>query len=139
MDEEKDLQEAEAVVEQEKAQAVEPEESGKEKTLNNLRYIGKLAYKLRSVLLSIPVIIGAIALAVRNASKLPLEVGLNLQASGEYARIVSRSVAVMGPLAVTAVCLLMMFISRRVVYPWLISLFSLVLPLLIWFTNVYPN
>lgn len=104
----------------------------------NLCDVGTLAYKLRSVLLSIPVAVGAVALALRNMAKLPEQVGLNLQASGEYAIIVSRGVAVMGPLAITAVCLLLMFISRKVVYPWLISLFSLTLPLLILITNTFP-
>ena len=109
-----------------------------DKFLNNARYVGTLAYKLRSVLLSIPVAVAAISLAIRNMAKLPEQVGINLQASGEYAMVVSRGVAVMGPLAVTAVCLLLMFCSRRVVYPWLISLFSLTLPLLILITNTFP-
>ena len=106
--------------------------------LENVRYIGTLAYKLRSVLLSIPVAVAAIALALRNMIKLPEQVGLNLQANGEYAMVVGRGVAVMGPLAITAVCLLLVFCSRRVVYPWLISLFSLALPLLILITNTFP-
>ena len=37
-----------------------------------------------------------------------------------------------------AACLLLMFLSRRVVYPWLVSIFSLALPLLIYITNVFP-
>ena len=41
-------------------------------------------------------------------------------------------------LAVTALCLLMMFISRRTIYPWLISIFSLVLPILLIVTNMLP-
>lgn len=103
-----------------------------------LSQIGKWVYKLRSVLLAIPVGIGAFILARRNMELLPEAVGINLLANGEYQWTVSRSVAVMGPLAVTAVCLLLMFCSRRVLYPWLISLFTLVLPLLIWVTNVFP-
>ena len=67
------------------------------------------------------------------------QVGINIQASGEYAEMVSKNVAVLGPLAVTAVCLLMVFCSRKVLYPWLISLFSLVLPLLIYITNIFPG
>ena len=103
-----------------------------------LGQIGKWVYKLRSVLLAIPVGIGAFVLARRNMELLPEVVGINLLANGEYQWTVSRSVAVMGPLAVTAVCLLLMFCSRRVLYPWLISLFTLVLPLLVWVTNVFP-
>lgn len=108
------------------------------KLWENVSYVGALAYKLRSVLLAIPVAVAAVALAIRNLAKLPAQVGINLQASGEYAMVVGKGVAVMGPLAVTAVCLLLMFCSRKVVYPWLISLFSLALPLLIWITNTFP-
>lgn len=96
------------------------------------------AYKLRSVLLAIPVAIGAVVLAIRNMVELPDQVGINLLATGEFEHTVSRLVAVMGPLAITAVCLLLMFCSRRVVYPWLISLFSLALPILLLITNTFP-
>ena len=106
--------------------------------VETLRSINSWIYKLRSVILAIPVVIGAIMLAVQNMSRLPALVGLNLLESGEYQFMVARTVAVMGPMAVTALCLLMMFISRRVVYPWLISVFSLVLPYLIYITNVFP-
>lgn len=103
-----------------------------------LSQIGKWIYRLRSLLMAIPVAIAAVALAMENMSRLPGKVGLNLLATGEYEMMVSRSVAVMGPLAVTALCLLLMFCSRRVVYPWLISIFTLVLPVLIYITNVFP-
>lgn len=103
------------------------------------RQIGKWIYRLRSVILAIPIAVGAIVLALYNNANLPETVGINIQASGEYAETVSRSVAVLGPLAVTAVCLLMVFCSRKVLYPWLISLFSLVLPLLIYITNIFPG
>ena len=98
----------------------------------------KWVYKLRSVLLAIPVAVGAVILAIFNQINLPDVVGINIQASGEYALVVGKSIAVLGPLVVTAACLLMMFCSRRVVYPWLISIFTLVLPILLWITNVFP-
>ena len=104
-----------------------------------LQNIWQWVYKLRSVVLAIPVIVGAVILAQENMEKLPALVGINMQASGEYAMMIERNVAVGVPLLVTAACLLMMFISRRVLYPWLISLFSLVLPLLLWLTNVVPG
>lgn len=100
--------------------------------------IGSMLYKLRSILLSIPVIVAAVVLAMRNARLLPASVGINLLASGEYQWMVARNIAVLGPMAVTAACLLMMFCSRRVVYPWLISIFSLAIPIVIWITNVFP-
>lgn len=105
---------------------------------NIFRQIGKWIYRLRGVLMAIPVAVGALYLAHYNMENLPEEVGLNLLANGEYSMMVTRDVAVMGPLAVTAVCLLLVFCSRRIIYPWLIAIFSLVLPLVIYFTNVFP-
>ena len=42
------------------------------------------------------------------------------------------------PVAVTALCLLLMMCSRKTIYPWLISLFSLVLPLVLMLGAVFP-
>lgn len=95
-------------------------------------------YRLRGVLLAIPVVAVALRFAKDNMDRLPEAVGINLLANGEYQMMVTREVAVMGPLAVTAVCLLLMFMSRRVLYPWVISIFSLVLPWLIYITNIFP-
>ena len=105
--------------------------------MEKLKTFWKWAYRLRSVILAIPVAFGAVVLAIMNQAKLPAQVGINLQANGEYAQMVGKGVAVLGPLAVTAVCLLMMFCSRKVLYPWLISLFSLALPLVILLTNAF--
>lgn len=95
-------------------------------------------YKLRSIVLAVPVAIAAILLAIRNIAALPAKVGFDLQASGEYAMLIDRSVVVMVPLVVTALCLLLTFCSRKVLYPWLISVFSLTLPILFYFTNIFP-
>lgn len=107
--------------------------------LQKIQAVWKRLYRIRSILLAIPVILGSVILAVYNQINLPATVGIDLQASGEYAYTVGKAVVVMGPLAVTAVCLLLMFCSRKVLYPWLISLFSLVLPLLVLFTNTFPG
>ena len=64
---------------------------------------------------------------------------IDLQTTGVYAQMISRDLAVLGPLAVTGGCLLLMFCSRRTFYPWIISIFTLVLPILLYLTNVYPN
>jgi hypothetical protein len=109
------------------------------KTVENWKILWKWVYRLRSVVLAIPVALGAVILAIHNQAKLPAVVGFDLQATGEYAHLVGKSVAVFGPLAVTAVCLLMMFCSRKVLYPWLVSLFSLVLPILIYITNTFQG
>ncbi len=95
------------------------------------------AFRLRKILLSIPVLAAAIWLAVQNMRLLPERVGINLLSTGEFATTISRGLAVVGPLGVTALCLLLMVASRRTVYPWLISIFTLVLPLLLRLTNQY--
>ncbi|MBE6926357.1 MAG: hypothetical protein E7461_05895 [Ruminococcaceae bacterium] len=110
-----------------------------EKTGDFLQEAWQWIYKLRSILLAVPVVAVAIKLAFQNMARLPEFVGINLQASGEYAMMIERNVAVFVPLLVTAVCLLTMFLSKKVLYPWLVSLFSLVLPLLLWITNVFPG
>lgn len=97
----------------------------------------KYAYKVRSLMLSIPVLVCAGALAIRNARLLPEYVGINILASGEYQWLVTRGVAVLAPLALTVLCLVLMLCSKKVLYPWLISVFSLVLPLVIWLTNTF--
>ena len=100
--------------------------------------IGKWIFHLRGFFMAIPVVLAALTLATRNMARLPEEVGINLLANGEYQYLVSRGLAVMGPLVVTGACLVMMFLSRRTIYPWIISIFSLILPWLIWITNVFP-
>lgn len=110
-----------------------------------LRKIGKsiqtiwsYIYRLRAVILAIPVAIGAIWLAVMNMSGLPEWVGINLLSDGTFSMMVSREVAVFCPLAVTALCVFLMLGARKTLYPWLVSLFTLALPVLIYVTNVYP-
>ena len=77
-------------------------------------------------------------LAFYNLEKLPKVVGLDLQISGDFDIQVVRELAVLGPVALTALCLLLMFISRRTLTPWLVSIFTLALPLLILLSNVFP-
>lgn len=103
-----------------------------------IQKIFQVIYKLRGLILSIPVAVAAIVLALRNQANLPDMVGINIQATGEYAQMISKATAVWAPLGVTALCLVFVLCSRRVIYPWLISLFSLVLPLFVWFTNIFP-
>lgn len=104
-----------------------------------LQLIGQWIYKLRSVILAVPVVFAAIKLAFQNLNRLPVYVGIIMKESGEYTMMIERSVAVLLPLLVTAACLLMMFLSKKVLYPWLVSLFSLLLPIILWITNVFPG
>lgn len=104
-----------------------------------LRLTFRWAYKLRSFVLSIPVAVVALALAVRNLAQLPAQVGFNMLSNGQYQFMISKGIAVFFPLAITAVCLCMMLLSKKMLYPWLISVFSLVLPVALWFTYLFPG
>lgn len=105
--------------------------------MHTVKGVFKLLFKLRGLILGIPVAAAAIVMAINNQIKLPDEVGVVLMASGQYSQTVSKTVAVLGPLGLTAICLVLVFCSRKVLYPWLISLFSLALPLLILFINTF--
>ena len=85
--------------------------------------------------MAIPVFVCALALAIRNLALLPEWVGVNMLATGEYQWLVSRGAAVLIPFALTVACLILVLCSKKTLYPWLISVFSLVLPLVIWLTN----
>ena len=97
-----------------------------------------LLYRLRSVFLAIPVAFYALKLAAYNGKHLPEEVGINLLSTGEFAMTISRELAVTGPLAITAACLVLMATSRKALYPWAVSIFTLILPVLLLVSNLYP-
>ena len=99
---------------------------------------GKWLFRLRKPVMAAPVVYYAMKLASYNNQHLPEQVGINLQSTGEFAQTISRNVAVMGPLALTLSCLVLMFCSRKAMYAWAISIFTLALPLLLLFSNLYP-
>ena len=103
-----------------------------------INLIGVWLYRLRKPVMAAPVIYYALKLASYNMEHLPEEVGINLQSTGEFAQTITRNMAVMGPFALTVACLLLMFCSRKAMYSWAISIFSLALPLLLLLSNVYP-
>lgn len=103
-----------------------------------INFIGMLLFRLRKLVLAAPVVYAAVKLALYNREYLPEQVGINLQSSGTFAQMISRDMAVMGPFGLTAACLLLMFCSKKAMYPWAISVFTLVLPVMILFTNIYP-
>lgn len=103
-----------------------------------LEVIVNLLYKLRKVFMAAPVVYYAVKLARYNSVKLPQVVGINLQSNGAFAQTLTRQMAVMGPLGVTAACLLLMFLSRKAMYPWAVSIFSLAIPILLLLSNRYP-
>ena len=110
---------------------------------NNMQNVWQWAYRLRSVLLALPVAIAAVILAIRNYRLLPDLVVLDMAKSSGGVLVfqtvtMSRNMAVVMPLLITTVCLLLMFCSKKVVYPWLISLFSLVFPIALQLLNTFP-
>lgn len=104
-----------------------------------INLIGLWLFRLRKLVLAAPVVYYALKLAEYNREHLPEQVGINLQATGEFAQYISRNMAVMGPLALTGGCLILMFCSRKAMYSWSISVFTLALPLLLLFSNAYPT
>jgi len=109
------------------------------KKINSLiSFVGSVLFRLRKIVLAVPVVYWALKLAAYNRENLPEQVGINLLSSGSFEQMISRDLAIMGPLGLTAACLLLMFCSRTAMYPWAISVFTLTLPLLILITNLYP-
>lgn len=101
--------------------------------------IGTWLFRLRKPVMAAPVVYYAVKLAQYNRIHLPEQVGVNLQSTGEFAQYISRDLAVMGPLALTGGCLILMFCSRKAMYSWAISIFTLALPLLLLLSNAYPT
>lgn len=101
-----------------------------------LHMIWLVFYRLRSVFLAIPVVFAALRLAAYNSEHLPLMVGIDIQTTGEFAHMISRQNAVMYPMILTGGCLVLVFLSKKPIYPWLISVFSLVIPVLLLVTNM---
>ncbi len=116
----------------------------------DLSTIADYLYKLRSIILAAPVAAAAVVLAFVNMARLPelVEVTkLTLDTKAEETLFgclligtdyISRSSAIFGPLVLTALCLVLMICSKRTFYPWLVSVFSLLLPVILLITNVYP-
>ena len=95
---------------------------------------GKWTYKLRAFVLAIPIVAIAVILAVSNMATLPAAIAIGLPniVNGILVFqevLVSKLLAVFIPLLVTAFCLMMMFLSKRISFPFLVSLFSLILPI----------
>lgn len=108
------------------------------KTKKILRIAGRVIFHLRKIFMAIPVVYYALRIAAYSAANLPETVGLSIQSDGSFAYTISRATAVNMPLMVTGACLALMFLSRKTVYPWVISIFSLILPFVLLLTNVYP-
>lgn len=112
--------------------------AGVKKANRIINGIGICLYRLRKFILAAPVAYYALMLAAYNMEHLPEEVGINLQSTGEFAMTIARGMAVTGSLGLTLACLMLMFCSRKALYPWAISIFTLALPILLLVSNIYP-
>lgn len=104
-----------------------------------LHIIWDYLIRLRKIFAAVPVAWAAVTLALQNMARLPETVGLSLEVDGTFAIEMSRELAVLGPVALTALCLLLMFCSKRILTPWVVSVITLILPIFIWVINVFPS
>lgn len=100
-----------------------------------LGIIGKWAWRLRGLIMAIPVLILSWKLAAYCKVNLPQEVGINLLSTGAFARYISLKTAVQVPLYITWGCLGLMCCSRKPFALWVVSIFTLAIPLLLLLTN----
>lgn len=97
--------------------------------------IGKWIWRLRGLFMAIPVVILAWKLAAYCNVNLPENVGVNLLSTGEFQQYISRQSAVMVPFYITLGCLGLMCCSRKPLALWVVSIFSMAIPLLLLLTN----
>ena len=112
--------------------------------------LGKYIFRLRALFLAIPVAVIAVIEAMINMNRLPdtmeyATIGLDFDATqtlfGPFVMHIeqlSRETAVMGPLVLTAACLVFTIFSKRTLFPWVISIFTLVVPMLLYLMTQYP-
>lgn len=115
----------------------------REKEENLFKAICKWVYKLRSVFLSIPVAFASVILALTNLARLPNVITVYMPAVKDGVLALStmelaRGGAVLLPLLLTAACIVMVLLSRRVLYPWLISLLTLAVPIFFYYISIFP-
>ena len=108
------------------------------KTAQILEKVIGVIFRLKKILAAIPVAGGAIYLAFYNMSKLPKVVGIDLLENGSFTYQIPMGIAVFAPLVITGLCLLLMFCSRRILTPWIVSVISLLIPVVILVTNIFP-
>ena len=102
-----------------------------------------------SSLRAIPVATASVILAAKCKTDLPESVQMTLPAINTQSEdsvlgflvfnteYIGKSIAVMAPLVLTGACLLLMLVSKRTFYPWLVSIFTLIVPVFLLLTNGY--
>lgn len=98
----------------------------------------RLGFELRKVIMAAPVVVAMLGIANECRERLPEVVGINLMANGDFEKLIARETAITATMGITIACLVFMFFSRKTIYPWLISILSLLLPILLIVTNIFP-
>lgn len=107
------------------------------KTANEVGKVLGFLYRMRKVFLAVPLLAAAVHLAEKNFAELPAQVGLQLTEMGNFTRMYPKELAIWIPFSATFCCIILMFLSRKCVYPWLIGILTLVLPVLLLFMNQF--
>lgn len=94
-------------------------------------------YRMRKVFLAVLLLAAAVYEAAKNYVELPAQVGFQLTEVGTFTRMYPKEVAVWVPFGMTFACIILMFLSRKCVYPWLIGVLTLALPVLLLFMNQF--
>lgn len=108
------------------------------KIWKTVRRISAKIYHYRAAILAAVVVLCSVTLAVVSMARLPEQVGINLLSDGSFSFMIPKLLAVLIPFLITLVSLVFLLISKRTLYPWLVSLFTLTIPLLVLVTNIFP-
>ena len=104
---------------------------------HGVRSTGQFIYYFRKVFLAIPVIVAALLIARYAGVHLPEQVGLILGRDGSFTMMLGRGRFILGSMLITGGCLLLMFFSRKIFYPWIISIVTLLFPAVIILLNQF--
>ena len=108
------------------------------KVWKNVKKITAKIFHYRAVFLALIVVACSLTMAAVSMFLLPAQVGIDLQIDGSYTFMLPKLLAVLFPVLITLISLVFVLISKRTLYPWLISLFTLALPAVILLTNIFP-
>ena len=105
------------------------------KTGHYMKMVFHYIFKFRAIFLVLITIVAAIMMASYCKANLPESVGIALQSDGSFSQYITRDQAVNSSFLLTAFSLIFVLISKKTLYPWLISLFTFVVPVLVLVTN----
>ena len=104
---------------------------------HGVKSTGQFIYYFRKVFIAIPVIIAALLIARYAGANLPEQVGLILGRDGSFSMMMGRGRFILCSMLLTGCVLLLMFFSRKIFYPWLISIVTLFFPIAIILLNQF--